>query len=173
MIGLDTNCVTFLVEAMSPGTATSKSKTLDDQRLALFRTFLYQKELFRLLPAVEAECQEIGDAEKKRIHYLVYVVNMIDVLNIKQKHVESLQTKFLRDHSSEKDCRILAEAEAGGLQGLVSFDSDFRKRLNGKSPVAIMSPTEYWDSLGILKGSTPNRVPDPTNPMASATFWRW
>jgi hypothetical protein len=81
--------------------------------------------------------------------------------------------RFRHYHPKERDCMILAEAEAVQLALLLSFDFDFVDRLSGKCNVRLMTPLDCWNLLGIPRGASPKTVPHPTNPLIDQSWWRW
>ena len=83
-------------------------------------------------------------------------------------------------HKDRADCRIVAEVEACVPVGssperaaLLTFDRRLRNRLQPQTTVRLLAPSAYWDSLNIPRGAPPRWTPTATNPLASASWWRW
>ena len=88
--------------------------------------------------------------------------------------MENHVNTYMSDHSRENDCRILAEAKDLDLDVLLSYDRNFVKRLSGvEKAVTLIRPSDYWVSLGIPRGATPETVPANSNPLAAESWWRW
>ena len=76
-------------------------------------------------------------------------------------------------HPDADDRLVLAEAEDIGFATLVSFDTKMVNRLSKHARLLLTQPAEYWASLGIPRGATPDKVPAFGNPLAGETWWRW
>jgi len=72
------------------------------------------------------------------------------------------------------DCKILAEAEVGGCEYLLTYDQDFLRNLREKTyAIKMMTPTEFWQALNIQKGSKPAKIPYSKNQLSKETWWVW
>ena len=63
------------------------------------------------------------------------------------------------------------ETEASGLKALLSCDSDLSLGLE-RTRCQIVTPSEFWKSLGIKAGAAPVVRPADKNPLAAADWWR-
>lgn len=173
MPALDSNAFTYLVEAMSPSMGVTGVAPVDNERIALLRSFIYQDGIFSLLPAVQAEYMKIKDCDRLKKHCQVGGIHFDDVLGLDQNLVENRITALSAYHNKTNDCRILAEAEIGGLGALITFDKNLIRRLKPRSPIQIITPSDYWKRLSISGGSRPHRVPHKTNPLSKTDIWQW
>lgn len=86
--------------------------------------------------------------------------------------VEARSQQLMVSHRKQNDCRILAEAEDLELDTILTYDHDFRQRLDSASPfVRLMTPLSYWTCIsGLARSRTRLRkweAPD-TSPRWSA-----
>lgn len=173
-IALDANVFTFLVEAFAQGYQpdADPDRRLRIERVAALQAYLYAPDEFFLPPTVRVEASKISDRKRRLEHSSVAQVLISDLVGLDYSAVAERMRELLADHSGEADCRILAEAEAGGVAGLLTFDDDFTKHLAARSPVALKSPSTYLVQLEVPPGSTPRRRPHVLSPLASESWWR-
>jgi hypothetical protein len=76
-------------------------------------------------------------------------------------------------HPGTLDCQLVAESEIVGASTLLTFDKKLIRNLRSHAKIDLLAPDEYWTALGIPKGTPPKWTPAPSNPLATATFWRW
>lgn len=169
-VGLDSQCYTYLIDAMAG--LDEPTDTLAEQRIALFRTFLYSDNGLFILPTVLTEYKRIRNRSRIAFHE-EWTTLFGETQPIDPMRVEARSAQFLSIHDDPDDCRILAEAEDARLGTLLSFDSKFIAHLTGASPIRLLRPLEYWQSLNIPRGAKPCTLPRSDNPMASQTWWRW
>lgn len=169
-VGLDSNCYTFLIEAMV-GTY-EPTDPLADQRIALFRTFLYRHDCLFLTPTVVKEFKRIPDAKHAEMHNS-WTVLFCETQPIDPPRIDARAKELEAFHKDADDCQILAEAEDAGLETILLFDGEFIRRLSGKSKVVLIRPAEFWQSLSIPRGSKPRWTPRYDNPLSAQTWWRW
>ncbi|MBT9097718.1 hypothetical protein KFZ76_08365 [Methylovulum psychrotolerans] len=169
-IGLDSQCVTYIIDTMN--NTNEPTGRLAPEYLALFRIYLYHA-VFSITPTAKIECQEIKNAERKKLHISWINSQFVETQPINITQIETRITLLNNFHSGNNDCRILAEAEDAGLNTLISFDTDFVSRLRNKTVLSLMYPTEFWESLEIPCGANPVTVPYKTNPMAQEKWWAW
>lgn len=171
MMGADSNCLTFVVDAFEG--IEKPSDPLAEQRIALARIFFYSNT-FLTTPTVKAECEDIPDPERRAKHHS-WMMTHFGTLPVRLPPgvIARRAQQFHEFHRRERDCMVLAEAEATELAILLSFDFRFLDHLAGKSTVRLMKPLDCWNELAISKGATPKTVPHPTNPLAAYNWWRW
>ncbi len=150
------------------------SDALVNEKVALFRTYLYTPGTLFVTPTVIDECAQIRDMDRRNLHESFLTV-LIDERQLENEAGIDLRTKELSQyHDEPADCRILAEAEDAGFTALLSYDPKFLKRLSGvASGVVLTQPSEYWRRLAVPKGATPDKTPHPTNPLAAEAWWQW
>jgi len=83
------------------------------------------------VPTVEKEYKAIVERVKRTSHEEVHAVLMLDfVHDIEEGDIKQRTDLYFRYHPYAKDCRILAEAELGGIEIFLTFDGKFINRLN-------------------------------------------
>src|SRR5665647_3551230 len=172
-IGIDSNTLTLLVEAVDPKyDPASDSVLLAEEKKAILRIFLYKGIAYQVGPTVDAEYREIKDNLKFEAHVefsnaLLHQPWQLDLSSIKQR-AQALSNY----HSGRKDCYILAEAEEMQLNVLLTNDNNFIKHLGPVSKsVTLFRPSQFWDSLGVPKGANPTWQPADSNPLRVKTWW--
>lgn len=169
-VGLDSQCYTYLIDAMSD--VHEPSDSLADQRMALFRIFLYREECLFVMPTVKKEFEAISNIARAEKHdnwmTLFPETQLVDAARVARRASE-----LSLFHSGIADCRIVAEAEDGSLDTLLTFDDNLIARLETRTPVRLLRPADYWKLLSVPRGATPATSPRNDNPMARVTWWRW
>ena len=171
-IALDSNCLTYLINACKGTTGIDPS--IAEEGLALIRIWFYLDDRYFISEQVLKECQPISDKDHRETHlafanttYFGLEPKAPDIVKSRAKH-------FFSIHQGKKDCRVLAEAEDMGANILFSYDNSFIKKLGQCSDrVRIMRPSEYWKSAQLPRGIVPKLRPHDSNPLATMTFWRW
>lgn len=169
--------MTYLVEAMSQ--VSKPTGDVADEKIALLRIYLYREDILYISATVREEFEKIKNEmiDKRRNHQEAATVLLGDIRASDLELVESRMLEYNNHHSGEKnkkDCRILAEAELGGAQILLTYDDDFLKRLRDKThSIKMLEPSKCWHGLGIPHGSSLIKGPRTTNPLSRETWWRW
>jgi len=160
---------------MSPGYEPDKDQTtLAEERVCLLRIILYGGITYHVLPTVREEYSFINDEAWRKEHEDITIVLCLDHWDFDQSKIEPRKQYFFNYHGEAKDCQILAEAEAAGMDVLLSCDKDFIKRLGKRArKVRIMKPTDFWCLLKIPPGATPIWRPSPSNPLSQQTWWQF
>ena len=169
-VGLDSQCYTYLIDAMAK--LDKPTDDLAEQRIALFRIFLYCNGGLFISPTVRTEYQRIRSKERADFHE-EWTTLFPETQPVYAARIEVRVTELQAYHPDADDCRVLAEAEDAGLSVLLSFDSRFISRLSRHTTVSIMRPLDFWSSLNIPRGSTPTTSPRFDNPMADQSWWQW
>jgi hypothetical protein len=169
-IGLDSNCYTFLIDAMA--SPSEPKDALAGQRVALFRVFLYRSGGLFLTPTVRKEFEAIRSPERAE-HHQSWTTLFPETQPVDQAAIDARTIVLGRFHGDPGDCRIVAEAEDARLKGVLTFDSAFIDHLTSQTAVKLQRPLEFWNSLSIAKGATPTTVPRDDNPLSQETWWRW
>jgi hypothetical protein len=176
LIALDSNCYTYVLDAMSSVTAAPIGGDADE-KIALLHIYFYHPTVgaYWLSDRVVAEYERMPESPKRDFHSSTKKVLFcsfprdLDVTAINRR-----ATDLLAKHNYIDDCTVLAECEAAGMDYLLTYDKYFLKRL---APVAcgtkVMRPSVFWESLQVEKGSKPVAVPHPTNPLSQGDWWRW
>jgi len=172
MMGADSNCLSFIIDAFEG--IEKPTDSLAEQKIALARIFFYTYETFFTTPTVKAECDRISDPVRRAKHESWILTHFGTLpVHVPPDAIDRRAQYFHQFHPKQRDCMILAEAEATQLAILLSFDFNFVDRLAGKSAVRLIKPLDYWTELDIPKGAQPKKVPHPTNPLVAYEWWRW
>jgi len=169
-IGLDSNCYTYLIDAMASPSAPRDA--LADQRIALFRVFLYRPGGLYLTPTVRKEFEAIRSPDRAA-HHQSWTTLFPETQPIDKAGIDARTSDLERSHGDPGDCRIVAEAEDASLTCILTFDSAFIDNLSSHTKMKLQRPLDFWNSLGIAKGVTPATVPSDDNPLSRETWWRW
>jgi len=165
---------TYLLEAYTEGydPLSDPQHELADERVAAYRLFLHEAAL-SIVPTVSGEIEAIPKLKAREAHIALRDVHLVEILGLDEGAVQKRTEELLRYHPKEKDCRIVAEAELGGLMILLTFDRELLKNLGGKTQLYLVSPSERWRQLQIPYGTPPQWAPHPSNPLYKALWWRW
>jgi len=141
----------------------------------MLRIFLYADHPLYVTPTVTRQYEAIESENRRLAHWDLHRFHICDAFGNVAPPPDEKRIGYLRSlHSGVEDCRIAAEAEQAALTLLLSRDSHFAKRLN---PVLrglhIQRPTEYWERLGIRRGTRPRSEPVAESPLSAATWWKW
>jgi len=170
MMGVDSNCLSFIIDAFE---GTEKpTDSLAEQRIALARIFFYTGQTFLTTPTVKREIEKIPDLVRRKEHQS-WMMTLFGTLPVRvpPEEISRRSQNYQRFHRKQSDCMVLAEAEVTRLAILLTFDFAFVDRLTGKSNVVLMKPLDCWNALGIPKGSQPKTQPHPTNPLIDQSWW--
>ena len=172
-VAVDSNALTYLIEANQPDYDPSTDLQLGKQRLAMIRTLFYSDRLLWVGPTVEAEYKKILNPEKYDDHRRIAQYVLEDQpLRVDAALLEARVRELKGRHRGEADCRVLAETEFAGLDTLLSCDGDMLSAFTGMSTVTIQQPSEFWESLAITAGTMPIRSPAPGHPLFGKDWWR-
>jgi hypothetical protein len=171
-VGLDSQCLSYLLDGIAG--IQEPTDTLAPEKKALLRSWFYMPKTFILCATVMLEVARIRNLERREFHEGFVRVLFLDYPVRNPSAVQARAVQFEAMHPKPSDCRILAEAEELGLDMLLTYDQDFRKRLaSASSIVSVMTPSAYWTSLNIQKGARPKTIPHDTNPLSQQSWWRW
>jgi len=170
-VGLDANCVSYVIDAFA-GVA-EPSDSLAIEKKALFRSYIYLVSTFWVSPRAREECSAMPDVDKKLPHEQFFSCLFPIAYPSDPELVTNLTNAFSSYHSGLRDCRILAESISANLDVLLSFDGKFVRRLAPFStPTKLMLPSAFWSAHHPPTGARPLNVPAPSNPLAAQTWWR-
>jgi hypothetical protein len=161
-VAIDSNLLTYLLQAMVPGYNPLRDTTgLVQDKITMMRLFLYSRKPFYISPKVQDEYMDITDSNLKEAHKRLNDLHLLDMLPIPDKElVKKRKDCYLKFHPGEKDCQILAEVEIAGIEILLTRDRDFYDKLHKEIlTVKLMKPIEFWNSLKIPKGTPPITAP--------------
>lgn len=170
-VGLDSQCLSYLIEAMSVTSAPTGN--LAPEKLALFRCFLYRPSGLHITPTVTAEWERIRNPDRLALHRSYSETLISQTQPISQSQIDTRTLALQSFRSDADDCRILSEAEDASLSVLLTFDSRFIDRLRSHTTIKLMKPVDFWLSLNIPHGSKPNTKPCLDNPLSQEKWWRW
>jgi hypothetical protein len=171
-VGLDSNCLSYLISAAMQGSADSTA--IGEEGTALLRIWFYAPSRFFVTETVAKECSGIRDSQKLTAHgsftsqtYWGVPVSRPAVVNVRT-------SQLCLFHAGKADCLALAEAEDSELNVLLTYDRAFlRLGQMTKTPVALRRPSEHWASLSIPKGAPLTNRPSQGNPLEGQSWWRW
>lgn len=170
-IAIDNNVHNFLVEALYYG-YNPVGNVADQERLSVLRSFLYIGDWY-ITPTVATEYSATKKEEKRTrllsvAHNLFNEITEIDAGEFNKGLL--LAKKF---HHKESDCRIFAEALINGMDVLLTFDKPMLRLNAAGAKMRVETPTQYWNSSNIPKGSRPRSMPDSSNPLFHNRSWEW
>lgn len=151
---IDSNALTYFLEALRGGyDPTRDSSGLAHDRVAMVRCFLYGDCSFWVAPTVKKECARIRNVEWADLHQRVPISLLQDMEpDASEQELAARTLELLAHHRGERDCRILAEAEAMRCQTLLTCDDVLTSRLRLMTSVQLLRPSQLWESLGVQAG---------------------
>ncbi len=173
-IAIDSNALTFFVDAIEADYDPARDRAdLAAEKVAVLRIYFYTGEPYYVVPMVEKEYKDIVKRIKRTNHEEVHAVLMLDFVHeIEENDIKQRADFYFRFHPYAMDCRILAEAELGGIEILLTFDSKLINRLKQNTKrIKLMRPSEFWHSLNMPSGARPVVAPHRTNPLSRKTWW--
>ena len=88
--------------------------------------------------------------------------------------VKGMAERYIDYHPDPRDCRIIAEAECAKVEALLTVNDALIRGLSGRiEAIGVVRPSEYWNSAQLPRGSTLQHPPAESNPLATASWWRW
>ncbi len=104
-IAIDSNALTYLLEAMEPAYDPSNDDfALACERLAMIRSYLYAEQCFYILPQVEAEYRRIRHEDWRTAHEeLVGALLLETDWPLDSNTVACRKAEFLNLHPEEKE----------------------------------------------------------------------
>jgi len=170
-IVIDSQCVSYLIDALI--NVKRPTDALASEKIALFRSYLYLKDVLYITPTAVSECGEIPNEERKALHerfnFVIFGEYIVEHPAIVDKRAKLLNSF----HPGEADCRILAEAEEGKFEALLTYDKHFLRNLKRASSIVnLCKPSEFWASLNIPPGTKPGKVPHSKNPLSKERWWQ-
>ena len=174
-VSIDSNALSYLVDVMMNDKKPMEKEA--DEKIALFRVYLYREDNLYVSPTVRAEYEKIKDEQKRRDHQEITDILLGDISVSDHSLIKTRTKEYNKFHSgkkNEKDCKILAESEIGGCNLILTYDQDFYNKLNNKThTIKIMKPSDFWVSLGIPQNSEMKKEPSSTNPHSKETWYVW
>jgi len=182
-VAFDSNILSYFIKAIDlvdtdsevQGTHSDLLKT----KIALVRACFYSDRLdeqFLIVPTAEYECQSEDMCKENREKHWVFartIMHTIEKIPLRKcQEVKEKVRYYLEYHNKEKDCRILAEAEVLNCNIVLTYDKGFYNNLKPHASIAIKKPIEYWESLGVPKGSPFKRL-GCSHPFSQETWWKW
>lgn len=174
-VGVDSNALTYLIEVVDPAYDPNLDKSgLSDDRISMLRIFFYGGYTYYVLPTVLDEFKQIEDTLKRNAHEsFCQVLTEHGIWDFDRHQIGKRVQELLPYHNRKRDCQIVAEAELGGLDTLLTRDSNFLSRLTQKAKLSLQSPHQFWKTLNIEPGSGRKISPHPSNPLVNKQWWIW
>ncbi len=127
--------------------ATDADAVLRPERVAAARILRTSPKL-AVPPTVSEEIERTADPTERAALVGWRDALPLQFLECPAGAVAARAQEFRQYHDHERDCRIVAEAEVGGVAVFLTFDRTLRNRLGDRSPtVRVRYPTEYWGEL--------------------------
>ncbi len=149
-VGVDTNGLAHLIQVVQgqyDPWRDADTGPLRSERMAASR-ILRAVPCLAVPPSVLAETERTADPTERLTPMDWRDALPLEVLECPGSTVEARIQWFRQFHGQDRDCRIVAEAEVGGLVVFLTFDRTFRNRLGNRSPtVRVRFPTEYMGEL--------------------------
>ena len=176
MIALDSNVMTFWIDAMS-SVSGPPAEPCSAEKVALARIYFWMPDEsgFHLTPTVQKEYEAIQQRAKRENHeswHMVHIspVNPPPCVAAVTKRAEEL----VPYHKGAHDRRILAECEQSEIETLLTADDRFLRNLGPRADgVRICLPSQYWAAMQIEPGTKPNRPPHNIHPLSQVDWWNW
>src|SRR5262245_44645075 len=114
VVGIDSQALTYLVEAIEPGyDPAADDPVVAAERVAMVRSYLYGDVRFWVMPTVAAEYNEIRSPDRHLRHERATRMLLHDALiKAPGDAIDVRASEFQPFHSGIADCRVVAEAEA-------------------------------------------------------------
>ena len=173
-VAIDSNALTYLVEAMEPNyDPANDDPSLAVERISMLRTFLYTGTPFYVLPQVRKEYNNIPRYEWRNIHASTVGVLLEEIFIENQDNaIQKRKTEFMSFYPKNKDCQVLAEAEAMNMSSLLTRDDNFINRLSPHTTIQMVYPSEFWNNLNIVSGAELKTFPLESNPLFGKSWWK-
>ena len=174
LVALDSNSLTYLIEAMDPHyDPCFDDSALAQERISMLRAHLYVGIVFHVLPQVTSEYKCISKTDWRELHDHITGALLTEVdWNLDLQTMHRKKDLFMSLHKREKDCQVLAEAETANMTTLLTRDHKFIQRLASATAVRMMYPSEFWRSQNVRAGSVPKWEPRESNPLYGKSWWR-
>lgn len=170
-IGLDTHCVSYLIDTWLYGDEPKDS--LANEKIALTRLFFYLPDTLRTTQTVVDECIEIKSPDRAELHQSSINTLFSQDQIIFSERILRRSIYFEKFHSGKNDCRVLAENEDVGNTHFLTCDKNLIKNLSLIANLSIVKPTDAWQLLAPRKGERPNKLPEKSHPLSGRVWWRW
>ena len=175
MVVVDTNILDFLLHAMRHGDfPRTNDAGVRAQQVATFRLFLWSGLGSVGRVAVSEVSKHPHEDKREALQRIIFnQLPEVWVQNYDKQRWTARTAELMQHHPGELDCQLVAEAEIVEASTLLSYDKKMIRNLRPYARIDLLFPTEYWDNLGIPRGTQPKWTPAESNPLAQATFWRW
>lgn len=173
-ISLDSNALTYLIEAIDPDYDPLNDQQSNYlQRVSMIRIFLYGGLRCGILPQVLKEVGDISKEKWRETHESTTGVLFHEIVpNWSKSDLKMRKEVLLKAHPKEKDCTLLAESEFAGINVLLTRDEQFKNHLNTISTVEIIFPSDFLESMNIQKNTAPKFCPLESNPLSGKSWWK-
>ncbi len=149
------------------------SSGLADERIAMSRLFMYGDCRLWVPPVVRSETAGIPRGELRDAQNRMTWYQLLDHdSGVAEGVIERRVNELLQHHAAATDCRVVAETETMELGYLVTRDDRLYRRLQARTKVRIVRPSEFWESLDIHCAPVHAMVPAAENPLSASDWWR-
>ncbi len=172
-ICVDSNSVTYLLQAINNYSPENDDPILRDERIAMIRVLFYIERKLKIPPSVKEEINAIRDIDNWLHHKIIEEFLDMSDWGIDQQQLLNRKNYFKQYHNKDKDCQVLAEAELAGMNYLLSFDKEFVNNLCQRAlGVRIATPSNFVSSFNLQPGSKPKIRPEASNPLFKQNWWK-
>jgi hypothetical protein len=174
-VAVELQVMLYLLEGVCDGLLPDALAEPDAaERMATFRIFCYSPCALWVPPTVRAKYTRVSDpAARARHHEWARLHLEEDVAPGADESELAARADALRTHHDDVEgCRVVAEAEAVGVDVLMTSDEELIRNLRAHTALSLLKPSEFFISLGIPPGTKPPWLPPPGNPLRDATSWR-
>lgn len=166
-IAIDSNCLTYLYNSIQPSFDIDRDPA-KAEIIAIYKILLCV--VLVVLPSVKNEMEKINNEAKHQGHWLLSHTLIRTIYNLDKAPILNRTEYYKQYHRGAKegqDCQILAEAELGGMDFLLTNDTSFLGKLQNRSTsVFLLKPSVYFERL---KVNSPNGIEAKIEPIPGVT----
>jgi hypothetical protein len=165
----------YLLEAVCDGLLPDAAAEPNAaERLATFRVFCYSPCALWVPPTVRAKYALVTDPATRARHDEWASLHLEEDVapGADEAELAARADALGIHHDDVEGCRVVAEAEAVGVDVLMTSDEGLIRSLRAHTALSLLKPSEFFLSLGIPPGTEPPWLPPPGNPLRDATSWR-
>ncbi len=171
-IVLDSNCVTYLLDALMGSSRPADSDPLATQKVALVRILFYAPRSLAYTEALRKEIEAIPNVSRRANHLNALDVLFSELFIHDRSALESECSQLVARGINAEDARWICEAVASDAALMVTWDRALLAQAARVGEVRVQSPTNAYTTLGIGTGTQLRTQPAPNNPLSRESWWR-
>jgi len=168
----DSNCVTYLLDALVHASRPGAVDKLATQKLALVRVLFYGPHLLAYTDTVRAEVASISDTLRRDRHLNALDVHFRELSILDPSRAESERSRLTGAGINSKDARWMGEALAHDAPLIVTWDRGLLGQARRAGESRVQSPATAYATLGIGVDSPLRTRPVAANPLSGQSWWR-